>query len=165
MNNYQLINESIETRQPYSSRDEGTYYTHDLFKHFCKNRDYKYVAIFGYYKSKYEWTDEEAQEMYEKSPDGWTDGLGVYRVYDWGRGENKISKDNDTDRDWHEPHLDHIVPKSKARLLGWAQKQIDSPKNMQVLPRKLNIILSNLIDDEAPALLPLIVAQFPGVKI
>ena len=155
MNNYQLINEAIVSRQPYTSRDESTYYTSDLFKHFCRNKDYKYVAIFGYYKSKYEWTDEEALEMYNKAPDGWTDGLGIYRVYDWGRGENKISKDNDSDRDWHEPHLDHVVPRSK----GGSNK----PSNMQVLPRKLNIILSNLTDEEAPALLPLMLAQF-GLK-
>lgn len=163
MKNYQAINESIQTREPYSSRDEATYYTHDLFKHFCRNRDYKYVTIFGYYKNKYDWTDEEALEMYNKCPDGWTDGQGIYRVYDWGRGENKIVQD--TARDWHEPHLDHIVPKSVAKLLGWTQKQIDSPSNFQVLPRKLNIILSNLTDEEAPALLPLVIAQFPGLTI
>ena len=165
MKKYQLVNEAIGAREPYSSRDEATYYTHDLFKHFCRTRDYKYVAIFGYYKAKYNWTDEEAQEMYEKAPDGWTDGLGIYRVYDWGRGENKISRDNDMDRDWHEPHLDHIVPKSVARELGWSEKEINSPKNMQVLPRKLNIILSNLVEEEAPALLPLLMAQFPNIII
>lgn len=157
MNKYQLVNEALQNREPYTSRDENTYYTHDLFKHFCRNKDYKYVAIFGYYKSKYEWADEEAQEMYEKAPDGWTDGLGIYRAYDWGRGENKISRDNEMDRDWHEPHLDHIIPKSK----GGSNK----PSNMQVLPRKLNIILSNLTEDEAPALIPLLIAQFPNLKI
>jgi hypothetical protein len=157
MNKYQIVNEAILTRQPYSSRDESTYYTHDLYKHFSRNRDYKYVAIFGYYKSKYDWTDEEALEMYNKAPNGWTDGQGVHREYDWGRGENKISRDNEMDRDWHEPHLDHIIPKSK----GGSNK----PDNMQVLPRKLNIVLSNLTEEEAPALLPLVLAQFSGVKI
>ena len=157
MNKHGLVNEAIQTRQPYTSRDEGTYYTHDLFKHFCRNKDYKYVAIFGYYKSKYDWTDDEALDMYNKAPNGWTDGLGVYREYDWGRGENKIARDNDMDRDWHEPHLDHIIPRSKGGT--------NKPSNMQVLPRKLNIILSNLTDEEAPALLPLLLAQFPCLKI
>ena len=155
MKTYQVINESIKTREPYSSRDEATYYTHELFKHFCRNRDYKYVAIFGYYKNKYDWTDEQALEMYNKAPDGWTDGLGIYRLYDWGRGENKIARDSV--RDWHEPHLDHIIPRSKGGT--------NEPANFQVLPRKLNIILSNLTDDEAPALLPLLISQFPGLKI
>jgi len=36
---------------------------------------------------------------------------------------------------------------------------------MQVLPRKLNIILSNLTEDEAESLLPLLLAQFPNFKL
>lgn len=134
-----------------------------LFEHFCTARDYKHVAIFGYYKSKFNWTDLEALEMYNKAPDSWTDGMGTVRHYDWGRGINKLVKD--TDKDWHEPNLDHVVPKSKARLMGWTQAQIDHPSNFQVLPRKLNIILSNLTDDEAPALLPLVLAQFPNYSV
>ena len=124
MKTYQVINESIKTRDPYSSRDEATYYTHELFKHFCRNRDYKYVAIFGYYKNKYGWSDEQALEMYNKAPDA---------------------------------HLVQIIPPSKGGT--------NEPANFQVLPRKLNIILSNLTDDEAPALLPLLISQFPGLKI
>lgn len=157
MKNYETINESIANREPCTSFEEDTYYNRDLFKDFCKTRDYKRVTIFGYYKGKYRWTDEQALEMYNKAPDGWVDGLGVYRKYDWGRGENKISHDNDTGRDWHEPHLDHIVPRSKGGT--------NDPSNMQVLPRKLNIILSNLTDEEAPALLPLLLKQFPNVRL
>jgi hypothetical protein len=93
--------------------------------------------------------------MYNKAPDEWTDGLGIVRLYDWGRGDNKIARD--ANRDWHEPHLDHIVPRSKGGT--------NDPANFQVLPRKVNIILSNLTDEEAPALLPLVIAQFPGLKI
>lgn len=153
MRNHTVINEAISNREICTSFDEGTYYTQTLFNEFCGHMDLKRVTIFGFYKPKYGWTDDEAEEMLAKCPDGWTDGLGVYRSYDWGRGENKIAKGNDTDRDWHEPHLDHIVPRSKGGT--------DKPNNFQVLPRKLNIILSNLTDEEAPALIPLLIAQFP----
>ena len=155
MHNYAEMNAAIAGRNPCSSWEENTYYTYQLFEHFCDNYDYKYVTIFGYYKVKYDWTDEEALEMYNKAPDEWTDGLGIRRLYDWGRGDNKIARD--TNRDWHEPHLDHIVPRSKGGT--------NEPSNFQVLPRKVNIILSNLTDEEAPALLPLVLAQFPGVKL
>ena len=154
MNNYQEINSAISSRIPCTSFEENTYYTYNLFEHFCVNKDYKYITIFGYYKNKYDWTDDEALEMYNKSPDGWTDGTGVYRLYDWGRGENKIIRTSE--KDWHEPHLDHIIPRSKGGT--------DKPANMQVLPRKLNVILSNLTDEEAPAIIPVLLAQFPTCK-
>lgn len=163
MRNHQLVNEAITNREPCTSFEEGTYYTQDLFKEFCKNKDYKYITIFGYYKSKYRWTDQEALDMYNKAPDGWTDGLGVYRLFDWGKGDNKVISEDD--RDFHEPHLDHVVPRSVAKGLGWSQKEIDSPSNMQVLPNIVNRILSNLTDETAPAVLPIVMAQFQNLSI
>jgi hypothetical protein len=162
MNNHNQINEAITNRIPCTSLEDNTYYNIDLFNHFCEHADYKYVAIFGYYKSKYNWSDEEALLMYNKTPDGWPDGLGVYRAYDWGRGENKIEKGEDWE--WHDPQLDHIVAKSRAKSLGWTQKQIDHPDNFQVLPAIINRILTNMTDEQAPALLPIILAQFPNFK-
>ena len=164
MKNFVAINESISTLEPYKGFDEGTYYTMSIFNEFCKTRDLKRVAIFGYYKSKYRWTDDEAEEMYAKSPDGWTDGLRVYRTFDWGRGENKIELKH-ADDEWHAPQLDHIVPKSRARAMGWTEAQINHPSNFQVLPAYLNRILSNLTDEQAPAILPLVIAQFPNILI
>lgn len=162
MNNHNQINEAISNRIPCTSLEDNTYYNIDLFNHFCEHADYKYVTIFGYYKSKYNWSDEESLIMYNKTPDGWLDGLGVYRTYDWGRGENKIEKGEDWE--WHDPQLDHIVAKSRAKSLGWTQKQIDHPDNFQVLPAIINRILTNMTDEQAPALLPIILAQFPNFK-
>ncbi len=150
MKQAETINESIANRELYTSFDEGTYYNMDLFVEFCNTRDLKRVAIFGYYKPKYRWTDAEAEEMYAKAPDGWTDGTGTYRLYDWGKGENKVI--SDLEKDLHEPHLDHIVPRSKGGS--------NHPSNFQVLPNLVNRILSNLTDELAPALLPIVVAQF-----
>jgi hypothetical protein len=163
MKNFAFINESIANRQPSMSFDEDTYYNIDLFNEFSETDDLKRVAIFGYYKSKYRWTNAKAEEMYLKAPDGWTDGLGVYRAYDWGKGKNKIKCGEDWE--WHEPQLDHIVPKSRAKLLGWTPEQINHPSNFQVLPALINRILSNLTDEMAPAILPIILAQFPGLKV
>ena len=155
MKNSIAINESIATRNPCTSFEEGTYYSMGIFTQFCEDRDYKRVAIFGYYKAKYRWTDAEAEEMYAKAPDGWTDGTGTYRLYDWGKGDNKIKCGEDWE--WHEPQLDHINPRSKGGT--------NKPSNFQVLPAILNRILSNMTDEQAPALLPLILKQFPNVKM
>lgn len=162
MKRYNAINESIANREPCTSFDDSTYYNIDLFNEFCETRDLKRVVIFGYYKSKYRWTDAEAELMYQKTPNGWHDGLGIYRVYDWGRGENKVEAGEDWE--WHEPQLDHIVPKSRAKVMGWTDKQINHPDNFQVLPAIINRILSNMTDEQAPALLPIILAQFPTYK-
>jgi hypothetical protein len=164
MKNYKAINESISNRAPCTSFEENTYHNRDLFKEFCKTRDYKYVAIFGPYKNKYKWTDNQALDMYNKSPDGWTDGVGVYRQFDWGKGENQVVT-NWHDQDWHIPELDHIVSRDEAIRLGWSQKQIDDPSNMQVLARKVNRMLSNIADDEAAALIPVLVSQFSNLKV
>lgn len=150
MKNYLEINEKIRSRKVCTSFEDNTYYNMKLFEHFCQHRDLKYVAIFGYYKIKYGWSNEEAQQMYDKAPDGWTDGVGVYRLYDWGRGENKINKGDDWD--WHDPQLDHIIPRSRGGS--------DHPSNFQVLPTNINRILSDITDEQAPALIPIILEQF-----
>ena len=149
MNNWKTVNDKILQRSPCRSYEENTYYNYPLFEKFCSTKDYKKVAIYGYYKSVYGWSDEEAETMYNRCPDGWTDGLGIYRLYDWGKGKNRIECGED--REWHEPQLDHIVPRSKGGS--------NLPDNLQVLPAILNRILTNLTDDQAPSLVPLILKQ------
>jgi hypothetical protein len=163
MKQYTQINENIASRSPCTSFEDNTYFTNELWEHFCEHRDYKYVAIFGRYKAKYRWTDAEALEMYNKSPDGWTDGIGVYRFFDWGRGENKLEKGEDWE--WHDPQLDHIFAYARAKAAGWDEKRINHPSNFQVLPAIINRILSDMTDEQAPAILPVLLQQFPEYKI
>jgi hypothetical protein len=44
--------------------------------------------------------------------------------------------------------------------MGLTPDQINHPDNFQVLPRILNVVLSNLTDESATAIIPLITAQF-----
>ena len=166
MKNYQKLNEAIAKRKPHRRYEENTYFTNKLYDDFCFDRkgDYKYLAIFGPYRSKYKWTPQQCQTMYNKCPDTWVDFLRVERKFDWGKGENQVVTDRH-DQDWHIPELDHIVSKDEGIRLGWTQEQIDAPENMQVLPRIINRMLSNITDEEAQAVIPLIVGQFPNIKL
>jgi hypothetical protein len=166
MKNYQTLNEAIVNRTPHKRYEENTYFTNKLYDTFCFDRkgDYKYLAIYGPYRGKYKWTPQQCQAMYDKCPDTWTDFLGIERMFDWGKGENQIVTDRH-DQDWHIPELDHIVSRDEGARLGWTQEQIDDPSNMQVLPRIINRMLSNITNDEAQAIIPLIVGQFPNIKL
>lgn len=166
MKNAQKLNEVILKRKPHKRYEENTYFSNKLYDDFCFDRkgDYKYLAIFGPYRSRYKWTPQQCLAMYNKCPDTWVDSLGVERRFDWGKGENQVVKDRH-DQDWHIPELDHIVSQDEGARLGWSQEQIDDPGNMQVLPRIINRMLSNITNDEAPAIIPMIVAQFPGLKL
>ena len=166
MKNAQKLNEAILKRKPHKRYEENTYFSNKLYDDFCFDRkgDYKYLAIFGPYRSRYKWTPQQCLTMYDKCPDTWVDALGVERRFDWGKGENQIVSDRH-DQDWHIPELDHIVSRDEGIRLGWSQEQIDDPDNMQVLPRLLNRMLSNITDDEAQAIIPLMLAQFPNIKL
>jgi hypothetical protein len=166
MKNFQKLNEAITKRKPHRRFEENTYFNSRLFEDFCTDHkgDYKYLAIFGPYRSKYKWTPQQCQAMYDKCPDTWTDYVGVVRNFDWGKGENQVVKDRH-DQDWHIPELDHIVSQDEGIRLGWSREKIDDPANMQVLPRILNRMLSNITNEEAQAIIPLIVSQFPDIKL
>jgi hypothetical protein len=149
------INARIAARQPCTFFDPGTYSNIDLFYHFCDHGDCKWVAIRGFYGDRYGWSEEQCRMIHAASPDGWVDGVGTWRAYDWGKGFNKVISTGD-ERDWHEPQFDHVVPRSRGGS--------NDPGNMQVLPRIVNRILSNIAREQAPLLLPVITEQLIGAK-
>lgn len=134
------INEAILNRELFSGQEEGTYFNQELYNYFCDNYDdtnllFK-LEIYGYYKPKYKWTQEQAdwfienniQDSVKWSPDGITE-----YYYDWGRGKNLI-----TDAQFHFPHLDHIIPAS----IG-AQPD-NRPENFRIRCKRLNESRGNI---------------------
>lgn len=125
------INESIINRTIFSGREEGTYYTGDLYDFACDNYDDPHLlfklAIYGYYAKEYKWTREQADKFIEDHKAEsvkWSDGEQEY-YYDWGKGKNSITTDY-----LHVPNLDHIIPRS----LGGT----NDPSNLRIRCRRLN---------------------------
>ena len=94
--------------------------------------------------------------MYDKTPDGWTDGSGVYRLFDFGKGENKVVKDEGVDKLFHEPQHDHIVSRNEAKQLGWTNEQINHPSNLQYISAIQNFMKRNFTKDMWEAVSPTI---------
>jgi hypothetical protein len=127
------INNLVKSRRLYSGNDDDTYYNETLYGVACQNYTDPYLlfklAIYGYYKSKYKWTQEQADwfiETQKENSVSWTDGAAEY-YYDWGKGKNKVTEDY-----FHVPHLDHIIPSS----LG--ERPDDRPENFRIRCRRLN---------------------------
>jgi len=160
-NNYEKINLLIEEtkRSPYRGLCESTYINDKIYKEFAKRKDLKWVKIQDL-KLKYRWTDEEAQMMYDKTPDGWTDGAGVYRFYDFGKGENKVVKEDGVDKLFHEPQHDHIVSRDEAKRLGWTEKQINHPSNLQYISAIQNFMKRNFTKEMWDAVSPTVSQLF-----
>ena len=160
-NNYEKINSLIEEtkRSPYRGLCESTYINDKIYKEFAKRKDLKWVKIQDL-KLKYRWTDEEAQMMYDKTPDGWTDGVGVYRFYDFGKGENKVVKEDGVDKLFHEPQHDHIVSRDEAKRLGWTEKQINHPSNLQYISAIQNFMKRNFTKEMWDAVSPTVSQLF-----
>lgn len=127
------INQSINDRKLFSGNDDDTYYTETLYGFACDNFTdpcllFK-LSIYGYYKGKYKWTQEEADwfiNNHKENSVSWTDGVQTY-IYDWGKGKNKITKDY-----LHTPNLDHIIPAS----IG--DRPDNSPQNFRIRCRRVN---------------------------
>lgn len=161
-NDFQKINALIEQKKqsPFRGLCEATYINDRIYSEFAKRKDLKWVKVQDL-KLKYRWSNEEALMMYEKSPDGWTDALGNYRLFDYGKGENKVVVEEGDDKLFHEPQHDHIVSRAEAKKLGWTDKQINHPSNLQYISGIQNFMKRNFTKEMWLAVAPTILALFP----
>lgn len=160
-NNYAMINSLIEEKKknPYKGLCESTYINDNVYAEFARRRDLKWVKIQDL-RLKYKWSKEETELMYSKTPDGWTDGNGVYRLFDFGKGENKVVSEDGIDKLFHEPQHDHIVSRDEAKRLGWSDKQINHPNNLQYISAIQNFMKRNFTKEMWQAVSPTIGTLF-----
>ena len=164
-NDYAKINSLIEQKKasPFKGLCEATYINDKIYSEFSKHKDLKWVKIQDL-KLKYRWSNAEAELMYKKTADGWTDGSGVYRLFDFGKGENKVVKDDGIDKLFHEPQHDHIVSRDEAKRLGWTDKQINHPDNLQYISAIQNFMKRNFTKEMWEAVAPTITNLFKSNK-
>ena len=162
-NDFERINKLIQERKdaPFRGLDDATYINESVWRDFTKHKDLKRVRVLQL-KYKYRWTDEQVDRMYAKSEDGWLDGAGVYRLFDYGKGENKVCVEDGVDRQFHEPQHDHIVSRSEAKALGWTDKEINDPSNIQYISAVQNIVKTYLNKEQWAAVSPTIAPLFKG---
>lgn len=160
-NDYQAINALIKEKQtnPFRGLCESTYINDKIYSEFAKRKDLKWVKVQDL-KLKYRWSEEETELMYKKTSDGWTDALGVYRLYDFGKGENKVVKEEGIDKLFHEPQHDHIVSRDEAKKLGWTDEEINHPNNLQYISAIQNFMKRNFTRDMWAAVSPTIAVLF-----
>jgi hypothetical protein len=160
-NDYVKINELIDNVKcnPFRGLCEQTYISDNIYAEFAKRKDLKWVKIQDL-RLKYKWSLEETQMMYDKTPDGWTDGAGVYRSFDFGKGENKVVKEDGINKLFHEPQHDHIVSRDEAKRLGWTDKQINHPSNIQYISAIQNFMKRNFTKEMWNAVSPTIEQLF-----
>ena len=161
MNDYKEINRLIEERKnnPFRGLDDATYINESVWREFAKHRDLKRIKVLEL-KYKYRWTDEQVERMYAKTPDGWTDSNGVYRLFDFGKAENKVCSEYNIDQQLHEPQHDHIVSRKEAKKLGWTEKQINDPSNIQYICAMQNLMKNYFTKEQWLAVSPTIIGLF-----
>lgn len=160
-NDYNTINALIEDKKknPHKGLCESTYINDSIYADFARRRDLKWVKIQDL-RLKYKWSKEETVLMYNKTADGWTDGTGVYRLFDFGKGENKVVVEDGNDKLFHEPQHDHIVSRHEAKSLGWTEKQINHPSNLQYISAIQNFMKRNFTKEMWQAVSPTIEGIF-----
>tara|TARA_A100001011_G_scaffold398545_1_gene503409 strand:- start:2828 stop:3316 length:489 start_codon:yes stop_codon:yes gene_type:complete len=160
MSRREQINEAIvnQKQNPFRGNTENTYLNDSIFKEFVKHRDLKrvYVTKLGL---KYRWSDEEIQLMYDKAPDSWKAEDGKEILFDYGLGDNKVAIEG-RDEKYHQPHHDHIEPKSWCKQQGWSEEKINHPDNIQILSKIVNEMKRDYSYEEFKLLAPVVLDSF-----
>jgi|AntAceMinimDraft_1070359.scaffolds.fasta_scaffold00436_41 hypothetical protein len=163
-NDYKLINALIEEKKhnPFKGVCESTYINDGIYAEFAKRKDLKWIRVQDL-RLLYHWSEEKTQMMYDKTVkvDGWTDGHGIYRLYDFGKGANKIVKEDGVDKLFHEAQHDHIISRDEARRLGWTEEQINHPSNIQWASAIQNFMKRNFTKEMWLAVSPTIPNLYP----
>lgn len=156
-NDYNYINKLITDRKmnPYEGLCESTYIDVYHYREFAKRRDLKWLWVQSL-KRQYKWDEDTALILYNKTPDGWYDAHGIYRLFDFGRGKNKTVNQHNNDKLFHEPHHDHIISRFVAAQLGWSEQQVNHPDNLQIISKIQNQVKGQLTAEQAIAVLPTI---------
>jgi len=145
-NDFERVNKLIQQTKnnPFRGLDDATYINESVWRDFAKHKDLKRVRVLDL-QYKYRWTDD----------------FGVYRLFDFGKGENKVCSEDGIDRQLHEPQHDHITSRSEAKDKGWSEKQINDPDNIQYISAIQNLMKNYFNKEQWKAVSPTILSLFP----
>lgn len=110
----------------YPKYDPGTYYTRELYRAVCETKDLRPVWA---WKNSQKW-GVEYEPFLAKC--GMTCACCDSSL-DYGLGKNNQEKS-----DTHTPSTDHRIPKKVAKLMGWAEEQINHISNLWIICNRCN---------------------------
>ena len=86
--------------------------------------------------------------------------LKIAKQHNSFSNENKVVKEDGIDKLFHEPQHDHIVSRDEAKRLGWTDKQINHPSNIQYISAIQNFMKRNFTKEMWRAVSPTIEQLF-----
>ena len=131
---------ALAQRQFHEYYDATTYGNEKLFEGFKDSRDQtRFLKLLWAWQV--DWSCNKV-ELAKICPD-------VCPIFgtplDYGRGLNRVINPLvETDESFFQPSVDHKVPRSIARALGWTDEQINSISNYVIISRQANQMKSNM---------------------